>query len=339
MRSRRPPSEHEEAVSRRLAQLSAELAASRVEAVPAPDEDLPESVAPAAGGEWWADHTRVSAARAPLALVPESPEVAEEFDAALPSEGTPPGRHSSRTPRTWSAFFPETLQGRVTLQPAHLTSVAVIIAMAMALTTWWLVRGDAREVVTGPVANAPAPPLVDLPEEPAAATGSEPATGQTPITGTETPPTSPATTTAATVTVDVAGKVRRPGIAVLDTGSRVIDAVEAAGGAKQGVNLTSINLARVLIDGEQIVVGARAAPAPAPTGTIASGEAGPTVLVNLNLAGQTELETLPQVGPVTAASIITWREQNGGFTAVEELLEVDGIGEKTLAQIAPYATV
>ena len=324
--------------------MSAELAASRVEAVPTPEEDLPGSVAPEADGEWWADHTRVSAARAPLVLVPEAPEVSAELDATLSSEGAQPGRHSSRTPRTWSAFFPETLHGRVTLQPAHLTSVAVIIAMAMALTTWWLVRGDAREVVTGPVANAPAPPLVDLPEEPGGATGSAPAPGQTPITGTETPTTSPTTspaTTAATVTVDVAGKVRRPGIAVLDTGSRVVDAVEAAGGAKQGVNLTSINLARVLIDGEQIVVGARAAPAPppAPTGTTASGGAGPTVLVNLNLAGQTELETLPQVGPVTAASIITWREQNGGFTAVEELLEVDGIGEKTLAQIAPYATV
>lgn len=333
MRSRRPPSEHEEAVSRRLAQLSAELAASRVEAVPTPDEELPGSVAPAAGGEWWADHTRVSSARAPLTLVPEATQGSEEFDAAKPSEEALPGRHSSRTPRTWSAFFPETLQGRVTLQPAHLTSVAVIIAMAMALTTWWLVRGDAREVATGPVANAPAPPLVDLPEEPTAATAPE----ESPITGTETPTTSPITT----VTVDVAGKVRRPGIAVLDTGSRVIDAVEAAGGAKEGVNLTTINLARILIDGEQIVVGAPVAPAPVPTptGTTGSGGAGPIVLVNLNLAGQTELETLPQVGPVTAASIITWREQNGGFTSVEELLEVDGIGEKTLAQIAPYATV
>lgn len=314
--------------------MSAELAASRVEAVPGPEEDLPGSVSPAVGGGWWSDHTRISAARAPLALVPEATKGSDEFDAAEPFDEALPGRHSSRTPRTWSAFFPETLQGRVTLQPAHLTSVAVIIAMAMALTTWWLVRGDAREVATGPVANAPAPPLVDLPEEPA------PAPGEPSITGAEIPTTtSPATTTADTVTVDVAGKVRRPGIAVLDTGSRVIDAVEAAGGAKQGVNLTSINLARVLIDGEQIVVGARAAPAPAPTGTTASGGAGPTVLVNLNLAGQTELETLPQVGPVTAASIITWREQNGGFTAVEELLEVDGIGEKTLAQIAPYATV
>ncbi|GAB2767284.1 hypothetical protein GCM10027020_20160 [Nocardioides salsibiostraticola] len=339
MRSRRPPSEHEEAVSRRLAQLSAELAASRVETVPAPEEDLPGSVAPAVGGEWWSDHTRISAARAPLVLVPEATEGSDEFDAAEPSDEALPGRHSSRTPRTWSAFFPETLQGRVTLQPAHLTSVAVIIAMAMALTSWWLVRGDAREVVTGPVANAPAPPLVDLPEEPAAAPAAAPAPGEPPVAGTTSPTTTSPATTAATVTVDVAGKVRRPGIAVLDTGSRVIDAVKAAGGAKQGVNLTSINLARILIDGEQIVVGARAAPAPAPTGTTASGGAGPTVLVNLNLAGQTELETLPQIGPVTAASIITWREQNGGFTAVEELLEVDGIGEKTLAQIAPYATV
>ena len=244
-----------------------------------------------------------------------------------------PGPTFRRNPRPWSAYFPETLQGRVTLQPAHLTSVAVIIAIAMALTTWWLVRGDAREVITDPVANAPAPPLVDLPggqpAEPPAAPAPEDAAVATEETATT------------TVTVDVAGKVRRPGIAVLEAGARVIDAVEAAGGAKQGVNLTSINLARVLIDGEQIVVGAQVtpAPAPAPSGITGSGETGPTVLVNLNLAGQTELETLPQVGPVTATSIITWREQNGGFTAVEELLEVDGIGEKTLAQIAPHATV
>ena len=142
---------------------------------------------------------------------------------------------------------------------------------------------------------------------------------------------------AGSVTVDVAGKVRRPGIAVLDAGARVVDALKAAGGARRGVDLSSLNLARVLVDGEQILVGAPpqsvAAPGPSAPGQV------PGQLVNLNLASATELESLPEVGPVTAAAIIAWRESNGGFSAVDELLEIDGIGETTLGQIAPYVTV
>ena len=146
----------------------------------------------------------------------------------------------------------------------------------------------------------------------------------------------------ASVTVDVAGKVRRPGIVVLGAGARVTDALAAAGGARKGVDLTPLNLARVLVDGEQIVVGGPARPpgaagAAAGTGTGNGGAAGP--LVNLNTAGQTELESLPQVGPVTAQSIIAWRDAHGGFTSVDELLEVDGIGQKTLEQITPHVTV
>ena len=144
--------------------------------------------------------------------------------------------------------------------------------------------------------------------------------------------------TAGSVTVDVAGKVRRPGIAVLDSGSRVVDALKAAGGARSGVDLSGLNLARVLVDGEQILVGE-----PAPVGLAASAvpsagaPGGP--LVNLNTASQGELEALPEVGPVTAQAILTWREAHGGFTAVSELLEVDGIGDATLATITPFVTV
>jgi len=145
------------------------------------------------------------------------------------------------------------------------------------------------------------------------------------------------------VTVDVEGKVRRPGIAVLPVGSRVVDAVAAAGGARKRGDLAGLNLAAVLTDGQQIIVGAGASTAGAPTapgtpgGTSASG--GPTTLVNLNTASEAELESLPDVGPVTAQSILEWREQNGGFTSVDELLQVDGIGDKTLAKLAPYVTV
>ncbi|QIK68404.1 ComEA family DNA-binding protein [Nocardioides sp. HDW12B] len=146
------------------------------------------------------------------------------------------------------------------------------------------------------------------------------------------------------VVVDVVGRVRRPGIAVLPAGSRVVDALKAAGGARPGVRTDSLNLARPLTDGEQIVVG-RAAAVPAPpaasgttSGATSSG-ASPTALVNLNTADQVALETLPGVGPVTAAAILQWRTEHGGFTAVEELLEVSGIGDATLAEIAPHVTI
>ena len=138
------------------------------------------------------------------------------------------------------------------------------------------------------------------------------------------------------MTVDVAGKVRRPGIAVLDAGSRVVDALEAAGGARDGVDLTGLNLARVLVDGEQILVGLAA-----PTGvaaTVTGGTSPVATLVNLNTADQVALESLPDVGPVTAQSILAWRSEHGAFTAVDQLLDVDGIGEVTLAKLTPYVT-
>ena len=125
---------------------------------------------------------------------------------------------------------------------------------------------------------------------------------------------------------------------MLDNGARVVDAVKAAGGSRRGVDLSSLNLARVLVDGEQIVVGGPPAPA---TGAAAAAGAAPPggPLVNLNTATEAELETLPEVGPVTAQSILSWRTEHGGFTSVDELLEVDGIGDATLAQIAPHVTI
>ena len=140
------------------------------------------------------------------------------------------------------------------------------------------------------------------------------------------------------MTVDVAGKVRRPGIAVLDAGSRVVDALEAAGGARAGVDLTALNLARVLVDGEQIlvvVVPPSGVAAPAATGSGAPV----ATLVNLNTADQIALESLPGVGPVTAQAILTWRSEHGAFTSVDQLLDVDGIGEATLAKLTPYVTL
>jgi competence protein ComEA len=144
-----------------------------------------------------------------------------------------------------------------------------------------------------------------------------------------------------TVVVDVTGKVRRPGIATLPLGSRVVDALEAAGGARPGVRLGTLNLARVLTDGEQVVVGvtAPAGVAASAAGAPAPGSGATTPMVNLNSATQAELEELPGVGPVTAQSILAFRTEHGAFTAVDELLEVSGIGDATLAKIAPYVTL
>lgn len=155
------------------------------------------------------------------------------------------------------------------------------------------------------------------------------------------------------MTVDVEGAVRRPGIVVLPTGSRVVDAIRAAGGAPHRRTLGGLNLAAVLGDGQQIVVGtgtgaatgagsatggAGSATGGASTGTTPQGPV-PGALVDLNTATAEELDTLPGVGPVTAQSILTWRQQNGGFTSVDELLSVSGIGPATLAKLTPYVTV
>jgi competence protein ComEA len=218
----------------------------------------------------------------------------------------------------------------VLLGPAQVTVLAVLVALGLAITCWWVVRGRADAVVA-PVLPSPAADLVSLSSDPApgaAATEAEVAATGAP---------SGSGTGAGSVTVDVAGKVRHPGIVILDAGSRVVDAVKAAGGARPGVDLSGINLARVLVDGEQILVGLTAAAGPAASAVASADAGGP--LVNLNTATQPELEALPDVGPVTAQSILSWRDEHGGFTSVDELLEVDGIGDATLGKLAPLVTV
>ncbi|MEJ2866915.1 ComEA family DNA-binding protein [Actinomycetospora sp. OC33-EN08] len=130
------------------------------------------------------------------------------------------------------------------------------------------------------------------------------------------------------VVVHVAGKVRRPGLVTLPDGARVGEAVDRAGGPLPKVDLTPLNLAARVVDGQQIVVGVAAAPAPgpaaAPGGAPAPAGDGK---VDLNAATLEQLDGLPGVGPVTAKKILDWRTQNGRFSAVEQLREIPGIGE------------
>jgi len=139
------------------------------------------------------------------------------------------------------------------------------------------------------------------------------------------------------VVVEVVGKVARPAVVTLPKGARVQDALEAVGGAKPGVDTSDQNLARVLVDGEQIRVGIDPAPVTAPT--TATGTTGSPGPIDINTASLEALQDIPGVGPVIASRIVTYREQNGGFQTVEQLLEVSGIGEATFAQMKPMVSV
>ena len=149
--------------------------------------------------------------------------------------------------------------------------------------------------------------------------------------------------------VHVMGAVVQPGVVTVPVNARVIDAIQAAGGFTEDADPADLNLAAVLVDGCQIVIGTTADP----QGEVRQGTSGEALAgnsgggstsgsgstVNLNQATEAELQTLPGVGPVTAQAILTWRDKNGGFTSVAQLQEVTGIGAKTYAQIEPYVSV
>lgn len=146
------------------------------------------------------------------------------------------------------------------------------------------------------------------------------------------------------VVLHVLGAVVDPGIVELPLGSRVVDAIAAAGGPTDDADLAAVNLARVVADGEQLRLPAvgEVSPSGAP-GVAGLGGAGSGVSadgrINLNTADAAELEQLPGVGPAIAARIIAWREQNGPFRSVDELTAVSGIGQKTLDGLRDRATV
>lgn len=133
----------------------------------------------------------------------------------------------------------------------------------------------------------------------------------------------------AKIFVHIAGNVKNPGIYQLDSGARVFDVVLLAGGFTKKANQSSVNLARAVTDGEQILIGSGNA----------SQQAASQSFISLNQSSSSTLEDLPGVGPALAGRIVDWREANGGFKTKEDLLNVAGIGEKLFSSIKELVTL
>ncbi|MEU0626735.1 ComEA family DNA-binding protein [Streptomyces sp. NPDC005989] len=247
--------------------------------------------------------------------------------ASVPVSGAA-GRWRERLVPALRERIPVWLQLRCGLEPKTLAALAVVLVAAgvFAAVHFWSARPQ----------SVRAPDLVD---EAAHARTSPPASEDVGVPE-PSPGPPPATGPGGHIVVDLSGKVRRPGIRQLPSGSRVADALRAAGGVRAGADLTGLNRARVLMDGEQIVVGAPSGPSTeGGAGGVALGSsgvgssaAGP---VSLNTATVEQLDTLPGVGPVLAQHIVDYRAQHGGFRSIDELREVNGIGDRRFADLQP----
>ncbi|MGW1257051.1 helix-hairpin-helix domain-containing protein [Streptomyces sp. NPDC002513] len=310
--------------------LSADALRLRAEALFAP--------APTDGRTGGNGPPRVHPAERPEAGGLSSP-AAGDLDAPMVRGGDAPAGDGPARPATgtvWRERFgpalrermPLWLQSRCGLERRSVAALGVllVVAVVFAAQHFWSGRPQqvrAPEVVRAAANGAPDAPGARRPAEPTASPGARPAGGIGPA--------------GATVVVDVAGKVRTPGLLRLPAGSRVADALRAAGGARPGTDTDGLNRARLLADGEQIVVGG---PAPAPGPDSAAGATGrstggtaPAGPVSLSTATVDQLDTLPGVGPVLAQHIIDYRSQHGGFRSVDELRDVNGIGQRRFADL------
>ncbi|MEV8040287.1 ComEA family DNA-binding protein [Arthrobacter sp. NPDC080082] len=219
-------------------------------------------------------------------------------------------------------FAPPVVRWRTARGAAVLLAV---VAVLLGGWFWWRAAGSAPQVV----------PLSER---------------STTAAAVETAPAAPAER----VVVHVTGAVIRPGVLTLPAGSRLHEAIAAAGGATPTADLDRLNLAAAVEDGQKIVVPERGSPEAQDSQGGASGEGGGssggsgsgsgasgngTAKVNLNTADAEELATLPRVGPVLAQRIVDWRKQHGRFTRVEELDAVDGVGPKLLEALLPLVRV
>jgi len=220
-----------------------------------------------------------------------------------------------------------------------------LVGGAVALRSASVASARVEPVVLPPVGVATASPAAGTEALGSASeSGAQPGPASTGATG----PAAVVTAEGGVVVVHVVGQVASPGVVDLPAGSRVDDAIRAAGGATGHADLSALNLARVVVDGDQVVVPAPGDPAASSAGArpavgTAAGGSGPDgsarATVDLNGADAAALDALPGVGPVLAGRIVDWRQANGRFTSVDQLGEVDGIGPALLARVRPLVRV
>ncbi|WP_449351337.1 helix-hairpin-helix domain-containing protein [Streptomyces shaanxiensis] len=227
--------------------------------------------------------------------------------------------------------LPVWLQARCGLERRNVVALSVLLVVAAVFAVQHFWTGRTQSVQAPEVVRAAAP----FGQSGAGQDDGPPGETQPTVSGGD------SNTAGAEIVVDVSGKVREPGVHRLPAGSRVADALKAAGGVRPGTDTDALNRARFLVDGEQVVVGG---PVPAP-GTVGGpvngvpdpvgggGPAGAAAPVSLNTATVDQLDTLPGVGPVLAQHILDYRTQHGGFRSVDELREVNGIGDRRFADL------
>ncbi|MHB8185883.1 MAG: helix-hairpin-helix domain-containing protein [Dermatophilaceae bacterium] len=273
----------------------------------------------------------IPASAIPASAIPASALPAPVLTAAMLEDN---GRHRRPAPPKPAILtVPVALRG-VRARPRRLAVLGVLVvlvtaALVLGIRVAWA-RSSARPQPVAATAHGPPGGLVSRTVP--AAFGSAGAAGLP--------------TAAGVLLVHVVGQVRRPGVVRLPPGARVLDAVQAAGGATSSADLNHLNLARLVADGEQIVVPkpgesilTGGVPGAGGAGAGSSGVGSVGGLIDLNTADVSALDSLPGVGPVLAQRILEWRAQHGRFTSVDELGEVSGIGDKILAQIRPKVTV
>jgi competence protein ComEA len=249
--------------------------------------------------------------------------------------------------------LPTALRG-ARLRVPRLATIGLLVIVVLAgagfgLRVAWARAASAPHAVNPPGRADPTAPAVAARQKGSAVV---PGSGRAAFTATAGPSAEGGGTSTAspgTVMVHVVGRVVRPGVVRLPAGSRVTDAVARAGGPRPDADLSAINLARVVADGEQVRV-PKPGEAPTPLGSApsagaglgppaAGGAAAASAPVNLNSAGLADLDQLPGVGPVLAQRILDWRTEHQRFASVDELGEVSGIGDKLLAQLRPKVSV
>lgn len=211
-----------------------------------------------------------------------------------------------------------------------------LLAVAAGVLFWWQTAGGRPEVL----------PLNTVSRE--STPSPDPATDShaTPDAGEGSGPGGPSMAPGDVMVVHVSGAVRAPGVVTLPAGSRVHQAISAAGGAAADADLDVLNLAAVAEDGQKIhlprqgeLPGGDGAGSQGQGSTAPPAAAGAGAKININTAGVDELDALPKVGPVLAQRIVDWRKEHGPFSAIEDLDAVDGVGPKMLETLLPLVTV